>query len=276
MLRLVQSNAALLVITGAAATGKSTIGDHLRERPELLVIDGDVLGRGAAATAEGRRDYLGFWRYVLALCGEVRSNGLVPVVPCICLPEQVLAAVDGEVVHFLGLVSEPSTIRRRIADRRGVSDVPSPESHVQFDNTLRGVTVPRPHTWERHDVASTDLPETLAAASALTGGLLVLLATFGVGTENALYTPVMGQTQYCGTAIPTSWLMFGTDYQAQPGSAATDDEKRAATACGPIVHESRVVILTIMGVGGLLALVGWTAISTLRDDVPRTVTHVRA
>lgn len=97
MLRLVQSNAALLVITGAAATGKSTIGDHLRERPELLVIDGDVLGRGAAATAEGRRDYLGFWRYVLALCGEVRSNGLVPVVPCICLPEQVLAAVDGQV-----------------------------------------------------------------------------------------------------------------------------------------------------------------------------------
>lgn len=165
MLRLVQSNPELLVITGAAATGKSTIGDHLRGHPEMLVIDGDVLGRGAAATAEGRRDYVAFWRYVLSLCAEVRSNGLTPVVPCICLPDQVLTAVNGEVVHFLGLVSEPSVIRLRIADRRGVSDVPAPETHVQFDSTLRGVSVPHPHTWERHDVARNGLDETLAAAS---------------------------------------------------------------------------------------------------------------
>lgn len=162
----VQANRALLVITGAAATGKSTIGDHLRGRTELLVVDGDVLGRGAAATAEGRRDYGGFWRYVLSLCVEVRSNGLTPVVPCICLPDQVLAAVNGEVVHFLGLVSEPSIIRQRIADRRGVSEVPSPESHVQFDSVLRDVRVPPPHTWKPHDVASTGLDETLATASA--------------------------------------------------------------------------------------------------------------
>lgn len=73
----------VLVITGAAATGKSTVGDHLRQRLDLLVIDGDVLGRGAAATADGRRDYVEFWRFVLAVCREVRSNGLVPVVPCI-------------------------------------------------------------------------------------------------------------------------------------------------------------------------------------------------
>jgi len=166
MLHLVPSAPALLVITGAAATGKSTVGDHLRKRPGLLVIDGDVLGRGAVATAEGRRDYVGFWRYVVSLCAEIRSNGLTPVVPCICLPSQVLAAVDDEVVHFLGLVSEPSTIRHRIAGRSAVSPVPSPESHVQFDRTLRGAEVPQPHTWERHDVARSDLIETLAAASA--------------------------------------------------------------------------------------------------------------
>ena len=80
----------LLVITGAAAAGKSTVGAHLRRRPGLCVIDGDVLGRGAAATADGRRDYVGFWRYVMSVCGEIRSNGLIPVVPCICLPDQVL------------------------------------------------------------------------------------------------------------------------------------------------------------------------------------------
>ena len=114
------------------------------------------------------------------------------------------------------------------------------------------------------------------AKAALTGGLLVLLTTFGVGTETMLSTSVMGQTQYCGTPIPTSWLMSGTDYRRQPGSATTDDEKRAATACGPVVHQSRAVVLAIMGLGGLLALVGWTAISTSREDGPRTVAHARA
>ena len=114
------------------------------------------------------------------------------------------------------------------------------------------------------------------AKAALAGGLLVLLATFAIGTENQLSTSVMGQTQYCGTPIPTSWLMSGTGYQRQPGSVATNGEKRAETACGPVTRESRVLVLTIMGVGGLLALVGWTAISTRDEVVPRTVTHARA
>ena len=166
MLRLVHTTETLLVITGAAATGKSTVGDRLRGRPGLCVLDGDVLGRGAAATTGGRRDYVGFWRYVVAVCREVRSNGLTPVVPCICLPDQVLAAVDDEVVHFLGLVSRPDTVRRRIAERRGVSDVPSPESHVQFDSAIRRASVPPPHTWERHDVAIAALADTLAVAAA--------------------------------------------------------------------------------------------------------------
>ena len=63
------------------------------QAPTLLVIT------GAEAAAEGRRDYAAFWPYALALCAEVRSNDLTPVAPCICLPDQVLAAVDEEVVH---------------------------------------------------------------------------------------------------------------------------------------------------------------------------------
>ncbi len=157
----------MLVVTGAAASGKSTIGDHLRGWPGLLVIDGDVLGRGTAATAGGRRDYVGFWRHVLAICREVRTNGLVPVVPCICLPEQVLAAVDDEVLHFLALLSDPGTVRRRIAARTGVSDVPSPGSHVELDRRLQAVTgVPAPHTWTTHDVTSGDVRSTLEAGAA--------------------------------------------------------------------------------------------------------------
>ncbi len=156
----------VLVVTGAAATGKSTVGRHLRSHPGLLVIDGDVLGRGAAAVADGRRDHVAFWRYVLAICAEVRSNGLTPLIPCICLPAQVLAAVEDEVVHFLGLVSDGPTIRRRIAARVGVSDVPSPDSHVGFDASLRAARVPVPHTLVQHDVVRHDEAATLAAAEA--------------------------------------------------------------------------------------------------------------
>lgn len=105
------------------------------------------------------------------------------------------------------------------------------------------------------------------AKAALAGGLLVLFATFGIGTENTLSTTVMGQTQDCGPSIPGSWLMSGTD-QVPVLTTPTSDERRVAAACSPVVRESRVLLLTISGVGGLLALVGWTAISTRSDTVP--------
>ena len=155
--------AVVLVVTGAAATGKTTVGHHLRARSDFLVIDGDVLGSGAAAVAGGRRDYVGFWRYVLAICREVGANGVTPVVPCICLPDQVLAAVDEERVHFLALLSDPATVRRRIADRPDDA-APDPETHVAFDALLRDAHVPAPHTWTPYDVSGSDVAATLAAA----------------------------------------------------------------------------------------------------------------
>jgi hypothetical protein len=114
------------------------------------------------------------------------------------------------------------------------------------------------------------------AKAALAGGLLVLLAAFAIGTENQLSTSVMGQQQDCGPSISASWLVSGTPDQAQPGPAATDDEQRAAAACEPVIHESRVLLMTIIGVGGLLALIGWTALFTRREPVPGTVTPARA
>ena len=109
------------------------------------------------------------------------------------------------------------------------------------------------------------------AKAALAGGLLVLVAAFGIGTENKLSASVMGQTQDCGPSISASWLVSGTPDRAQLGSAATSDERRAAAACGSVVHESRMLVVTTMGVGGLLALVGWTAILARRESLPGTV-----
>lgn len=114
------------------------------------------------------------------------------------------------------------------------------------------------------------------AKAALTGGLLVLLATFAIGTENDLSTPVMGETQDCGPSISASWLVSGTPDRARLTSTTTEDERRAARACEPVIHESRVLMLTMMGAGGLIALVGWTVMVTRREPVTRTVTHARA
>ena len=97
----------------------------------------------------------------------MRSNGLVPVLPCISLPGQVLAAATDDVVHFLALVSDSATVRRRIADRQGVSAVPSPETHVEFDRSLRATaTVPAPHTWTVHEVSDSSVEATRAAGVA--------------------------------------------------------------------------------------------------------------
>jgi hypothetical protein len=85
------------------------------------------------------------------------------------------------------------------------------------------------------------------ARGALVSGLLVLLAAFAVGTEVDRSTVVAGQSYDCGAAIPASWLVSGT-----PGSAPA--------ACGPVIRQSRVLVMGAMGVGGLVALVGWSAV----------------
>ena len=136
----------VLVVTGAAGAGKSTLGSALAADPRLLVLDGDVLAEGAAAVADGARDYHGFWRYLLAIGTEVHRNGLVPVFTCICLPDQVLAAGPDGPVHFLALVSDNETVRRRIIDRAAGRPTIDVGFHQSFDAALAGCDVEPPHT----------------------------------------------------------------------------------------------------------------------------------
>lgn len=114
------------------------------------------------------------------------------------------------------------------------------------------------------------------AKAALAGGLLVLLATFAIGTENQLSTSVMGHAQDCGPSISASWLVSGTPDRTRPGAAATNDERRAAAACTAVVQESRVLIGTLMGFGCLVALVGGGAIRTRGEAAPRMVAPARS
>lgn len=97
----------------------------------------------------------------------------------------------------------------------------------------------------------------LWAKAAIAGGLLVLVAGFGLGTQPRS-APVGDQTFYCGAAISSSWLVSGTPGQTQnEGPKASADDRRAAAACRAT---SRVVIFSGMGLGALLVIVGWSVV----------------
>lgn len=106
------------------------------------------------------------------------------------------------------------------------------------------------------------------AKVALASGLLLLFAGFALGTAPAS-TSVVDQSTDCGAAISPSWLVSGTpDPRLNPGPGATAEERRKAAACRSVVFRSRVMILTAMGGGGLLALLGGTALRERRESKP--------
>lgn len=115
------------------------------------------------------------------------------------------------------------------------------------------------------------------AKVALAGGLLLLFVAFAFGTEHQVSTAAMDQSYDCGSSIPPSWLVSGTpDQTLAPGPGATAEERRDAAACSPAIHQSRVMVLTTMGVGGLVALFGWTAICERQESKPRQLPAVHA
>jgi hypothetical protein len=170
----------VLVVTGAAASGKSTIGAALAELPDLLALDGDVLASGAAAVSGGRRDYPAFWRYLLHVAEEVHNNGLVPAYCCICLPDQVLGtpAVRGfSGVHFLALVCGEDELRRRILTRVGTDTSPANiDFHLAFNRELSHVTVEAPHSLTIVDTTGRTARQTVDVACRWAADELVPLA----------------------------------------------------------------------------------------------------
>ncbi|WP_107765618.1 hypothetical protein [Nocardioides terrigena] len=108
------------------------------------------------------------------------------------------------------------------------------------------------------------------------GGLLVVLLAFSVGTEHQRSTQVMGRTHRCGAAISASWLVSGTPDTASNATRAADAQPGEAAACGRVIRQSRVVLLTTMGIGGLMALAGWTRILARREVEPPESAPVHA
>lgn len=159
----------ILVVTGAAASGKSTICAGLAGVPGLLALDGDVLAGGAAAVADGRKDYAGFWRFLLDLGREIHLNGLAPVYCCISLPSQVLEGADlarFTAVHFLALRCDEDDLSSRILTRRGgEASAANLDFHLDFNRRLPQVVVPAPHTLTALNTSGVTVHETVDLAA---------------------------------------------------------------------------------------------------------------
>jgi hypothetical protein len=106
----------------------------------------------------------------------------------------------------------------------------------------------------------------LWAKVAVVGGLVLVLAGFGLGVEPSSVT-VDGHTYSCGSAIPQSWLMAGAE-PGQPERHATARERRQAAACDAATRGRDVSTLGMLALGSLLALVGWTALRERGLPVP--------
>jgi gluconate kinase len=158
----------VLVVTGAAATGKSTVCANLAGHDGLLALDGDVLARGAAAVTGGHRDYDDFWTYLLSIAREVHMNGLVPVFACVCLPDQVVrsrALSRIRAVHFLALLCDETESRRRILNRPGAMGAATRvDFHVDLNNKLATAVVAPPHTFTTLDTTNEDPQQTSRTA----------------------------------------------------------------------------------------------------------------
>jgi len=150
----------VLILTGAAGAGKSTVFAALSGRVEgICAIDGDTL-----AAARENWDYGEFWAFVMGVCADILANKLVPVICGIGLPSQFVPAADdrGFAVDALALVCGGEVVRHRIATRGYGNAWKNADRHVAVDRELRAARVPSPHRLRTFDT-SVNGPEATAA-----------------------------------------------------------------------------------------------------------------
>jgi broad-specificity NMP kinase len=132
----------LLVVTGTAGIGKSTICARLAGTiPGAVVLDADVLAEDLISVVPPNQDYRAFWRSMMRLAHELAQNNVVVAYFSTMLPEQVLANSDVlsyfDSVHFLCLTCPPDVLRERLARRGGTNAATARiEVWLDFDGAL--------------------------------------------------------------------------------------------------------------------------------------------
>lgn len=132
----------LLVVTGAAGVGKSTLCARLAGTvSDAVVLDADVHAEDLISVVAPNHDYSAFWRSMMRLAHEIAQNNVAVVYFAVMLPEQLLANSDVlsyfDSVHFLCLTCPPEVLRTRPGARvegRATSD--RVETWVAFDGAL--------------------------------------------------------------------------------------------------------------------------------------------
>ena len=112
----------LLIVTGAAGAGKSTLCARLAGTvPGAVLLDADIHAEDMISVVSPNHDYPAFWRSMMRLAHEIAQNNLAVVYFAVMLPEQVLANSEDpryfDSVHFLCLTCPPADLHRRLAGR---------------------------------------------------------------------------------------------------------------------------------------------------------------
>jgi predicted ABC-type ATPase len=120
----------LLIVTGAAGVGKSTVCSRLAGTvPGAVLLDADVFAGELISVILPNHDYPAFWRSMMRLAHELSQNNVVVVYFSVMLPQQVLANSDVlnffDSVHFLCLSCPPDVLRARLAGRVGSGAAPA-------------------------------------------------------------------------------------------------------------------------------------------------------
>jgi predicted kinase len=114
----------LLVVTGAAGVGKSTLCARLAGTiPGAVLLDADIFAADLISVVPPNQDYPAFWRSMMRLAHELAQNNVVVAYFSTMLPEQLLGNTDAlnyfDSVHFLCLTCPPDVLRARLAGREG-------------------------------------------------------------------------------------------------------------------------------------------------------------
>jgi predicted ABC-type ATPase len=131
----------LLVITGAAGIGKSTLRARLAGTiAGAILIDADILAGDLISVVSPNHDYPAFWRSMIRLAHELAQNNVVVVYFSTVVPGQVLANRDVlgyfDQVHFLCLTCSSDVLRARLAGRDGGDGAARTEVWLAFTRAL--------------------------------------------------------------------------------------------------------------------------------------------
>jgi 2-phosphoglycerate kinase len=120
----------LLVVTGTAGAGKSTICARLAGQiPGTVLLDADVFAGDMISVVPPNHDYPAFWKSMARLAHEIAQSDLAVVFFSTMLPEQLMVNTDVldyfKSVSFLCLTCDADSLRRRFVQRTGSGSITS-------------------------------------------------------------------------------------------------------------------------------------------------------